>query len=263
MPGRLLAGLLLALVTGTAAAQDPPDLRGWEWHFLAKRLGRADGLPDAATFDRLVVDSLRDVHNRGADLYNTAKDHVGAYRMYQGGLLAVRPLLGHRPAAQKLIDDGLAAAEKEANPAQKAFKLHEAIEAVRADLKTSAKAAEVAPAPRPKDAGQKPDGGKKPAGPPQPVGAKADGTSGRVTLKGKPLAAGDVTLVSVDRRLPVVLTAAVQADGTYAFANPVPPGKYVVVVTGKGIPEKYQTTTTSGLTAEVKAGANVLDLELK
>jgi outer membrane biosynthesis protein TonB len=265
MPGRPLAGLFLALLAAGPAPADDPKL------------------PDAAAFDRLVVDSLRDVHNRGADLYNTAKDHAGAYRMYQGGLVAVRPLLAHRPAAQKLIDDGLAAAEKEANPAQKAFKLHEAIEAVRADLKAPAKPpekpkppaepepkgkaekvepkpapAEVAPPPRPKEAG------KKPADPPtQPVGAKAAGTAGRVTLKGQPLTAAEVTVVSVDRQKPVVFTAVIRADGSYAFAEPLPPGRYVVIVTAKAVPEKYQTTTTSGLVIEVKAGGNTIDLDLK
>lgn len=94
-------------------------------------------LPDAKAFDKLVIDSLRGVHNKGADLYNEGRDFAGAFRVYQGALMTVQPLLGHRPEAQKLIDTGLEAAEKEADPARKAFLLHEAIEAVRKNLKTA------------------------------------------------------------------------------------------------------------------------------
>jgi hypothetical protein len=117
MTGRSFAGLLLALLTAGALLADDPKL------------------PDGKAYDRLVVDSLRDVHNKGADLFNTSKDFAGAYRLYQGALMTVNPLLAHRPTAQKLIDDGLAAAEKELIVSQKAFKLHETIEAVRTLLK--------------------------------------------------------------------------------------------------------------------------------
>lgn len=122
-------------------------------------------LPDAKAFDKLVIDSLRSVHNKGADLYNEGKDFAGAYRVYQGALMTVQPLLAHRPEAQKLIDTGLEAAEKEADPARKAFLLHEAIEAVRKNLKAaSAEPKKVEPP------AKKPDEPKKvepPAKPPE------------------------------------------------------------------------------------------------
>jgi hypothetical protein len=118
MSGRTLAGFLFFfLTTSTLLADDPK-------------------LPDAKTYDKLVVDSLAQVHNKAADLYNEHKDFTGAYRMFQGALLTVRPLLAHQPNAQKMIDDGLAAVEKEPSVAVKAFKLHETIEGVRAFLKT-------------------------------------------------------------------------------------------------------------------------------
>lgn len=94
-------------------------------------------LPDVKAFDKLVIDALRGAHNKGADLYNEGRDFAGAFRVYQGALMTVQPLLGHRPEAQKLIDTGLEAAEKEPDPARKAFLLHEAIEAVRKNLKTA------------------------------------------------------------------------------------------------------------------------------
>jgi hypothetical protein len=118
MIGRSLLGSLVVLLgTGTLWADDPK-------------------LPDAKTYDKLVVDTLRDVHNTGADLYNLSRDFAGTYRVYHGALITIRPLLGHQPNAQKLIDAGLVAAEKEPNVAIQAFKLHETIENVRAYLKT-------------------------------------------------------------------------------------------------------------------------------
>jgi hypothetical protein len=242
MTRRLTACALAAALSLTAAADDPK-------------------LPDARAFDKLVVDSLRDVHNKGADLYNTAKDFPGAFRMYEGALLTVKPLLVHRPEAQKLIADGMAAVEKEPDVARRAFMLHETIEKVRAHLKTAA-------ADEPKKPAEKKPDDKQPPDPavtaPKPKGkdtgdvakpAGGPGLSGRVTFKGQPLPAGDVIFVSLDLPEPRVFVAAIQPDGTYAAKEAVPEGRYAVIVTGKGVPEKYQTTTTSGLRAEVKAPA--------
>jgi hypothetical protein len=117
MKSRMLGGLTVALIMGISSRAEDPKF------------------PDEKAFDKSVVESLRDVHNKGADLYNEFKDYVGAYRVYQGALLSIRPLLSHRPAAQKLVDDGLAAAERDSSVQSKAFKLHETIEAVRMALK--------------------------------------------------------------------------------------------------------------------------------
>jgi len=86
-----------------------------------------------ATLDRQIFEVLREVHNRGADL-NNAGDPVGCYRMYQGGLIALRPLLAHHPAAQKAIDAALETAERRP-PAERARVLHKAIADVRSQLK--------------------------------------------------------------------------------------------------------------------------------
>ena len=254
MTRRPYAALLLAtLAASPAIAQEPK-------------------LPDVKAFDKLVVDTLRDVHNLGADLYNEKKQPEAAYRMYQGALMAVRPLLAHRTAAQKLIDDGFAAAEKETVVALKAFKLHETIEGVRAHLKN--------PDAKPSDPADPKKKEKEPADPklkekPDPKGkgemklsagggAKTSATvSGIVTLQGKPLAAAEVTVVTLDEAKPRVFTAAIQADGAYQFKEPLPPGRYVVIVTAPAIPAKYQTTTTSGLVIEVKPGGNMQNIDLK
>lgn len=109
---------------------------------------------DPNTFDRLVVDTLRDVHNLGAELYNTSRDYAGTYRLYHGALLTVRPLLSHRPAVQQRIEQGLQEVEREPTLAHKAFYLHVVIEDIRSELKKTASA------PKPPE--------KKPNTPPPP-----------------------------------------------------------------------------------------------
>jgi hypothetical protein len=219
-------------------------------------------LPDAKAFDKLVVDTLRDVHNQGADLYNISKDFTGTYRMYHGALLTVRPLLAHHPAAQKLIDEGLAAADKEANTAQKAFRLHETIEAVRAHLKGDTAKKPVESKPKDKQPVETKTKEKQPVKKPMGAGG-GPGFHGTVTLKGQPLMAGDVVFVSLDKPKPIVIAAAIQGNGQYAPLEAIPPGKYVVIVTGKGVPEKYQLTTTSGLTTEVQPPPSVFNIALQ
>ncbi len=91
-----------------------------------------------AAHDRQVSDSLRDVHDRGADLYNGG-DLTGGYRMYQGGLIVARGMLRYHPELQKLIDNGMATADRQPEIARRAFILHELIEHVRGELRANAK----------------------------------------------------------------------------------------------------------------------------
>ena len=108
----------------------------------------AADLPAAAEFDRQVIDTLKAVHNDGADLYNTGNPE-GCLRVYQGALTAVGPLLNHHPELQKDIQDGLTDAGRLDGVRAQAFKLHELIETVRATLKDEIKAAAAKP-PEPK-----------------------------------------------------------------------------------------------------------------
>ena len=143
--------------------------------------------------------------------------------------------------------------------AQKAFKLHEAIQSVRSLLKgevartPDAKKPDV-PAAKPKEKDKEP----VPSG-----GAGGPGVRGVVTLMGKPLAGGDVIFVSLDQPKPRVFTAQTQDDGQFAPMEAVPPGKYVVAVQGKGVPAKYQLTTTSGLIIDVQAPPSVHNINLQ
>ncbi|MCS6866315.1 MAG: carboxypeptidase-like regulatory domain-containing protein [Gemmataceae bacterium] len=225
-------------------------------------------LPDVKTFDKQVIDSLRDVHNIGADLYNKQRDYAGAYRMYQGGLLTIRPLLQHRPEAQKIIDTGLEKVELEADIARKAFLLHETIEAVRKNLKDALRTQSPSPPPK-----VDPPPGKEPKGPPPKVDPPKEpkkGTpetharlSGTVSLDNQPLPGAEVVIVSLHLPRPRVFTAKTQANGSYQFAEAIPPGTYIVLVTGAAVPVKYHLTTTSPLRVELTVGANPTNLNLQ
>lgn len=269
MTTRILAALALAtaltLGAQSTAADDPK-------------------LPETKVYDKLVIDALREVHNKGADLYNTQKDFAGAYRMYQGALVAVRPLLAHRPDAQKLIADGLDAAEKETDAARKAFLLHEAIEGVRKYLKVATGAQKPDEVKKPDDKKKqddvkKPDNTKKPddktpVAPmpketkpkdPKPKDPKPAGVnvSGKVFLDDKPLAGAEVTFTSLDAKAPKTVKAKTADDGTYKLGEALPPGKYGVAVTGKGVPAKFKDAGTSGLTIELNTGTQIFDIVLK
>jgi hypothetical protein len=211
---------------------------------LAACVAAADPQPDA---DKVAVDVLRDVHNRGAELYN-AGDPAGAFRLYEGALMAVRPFLAHHKDVQKVIDDGLVEVAKTDGAKVRAFRLHEVIEDVRGRLK-----------------GDKKDAPPKP--PTSPVGARpAVAVTGTVTLDGKPAVGVEVTVVTLDLPAPRVFTAKA-ADGTFAFPEGLPAGKYVVMVTQApattAVPEKYRTTGTSGIVIAVAPGAGPIAVDLK
>lgn len=248
----------------------------------------ADPAPDTKALDKAIAASLRDVHDRGADLYNLSKDYAGAHRLYEGALLAVKPLLAHRADVQKSVDDSLAAATKETDAARKAFLLHEAIEKVRGDLKTTAATPKVEPMPmpmkpkdpqpmpmKPKDPMPMPPVKPKDPTPMPPVkpketapAPKAKDTkvaivSGKVTVQGKPLAEGTVTFVLLGDQ--EKLASAVVKNGAFTVKDLLP-GKYAVAVVGKpaaSVPAKFGSEETSGLTYTAQAGTNEFNIELK
>ncbi|HYH66496.1 MAG TPA: hypothetical protein VD866_17515 [Urbifossiella sp.] len=267
---------------------------------LAALLAGAAGAADPA-FDRALRDSLSDVHNKGADLYNQGKDFPGAYRMYEGALRTSRPLLAHRPETQKKIDTSLAAAEKERDAAKKAFLLHEAIEAVRSDLKEPTKTVvvpepkkTVIPVPEPKKTVTpepkktvipEPEPKKTKTPEPEPkktvipepkktvtpepkkaVPEKLPTVKGVVTYKGQPVANANVTFAAVDRLKVPPVVAGTDANGAYTL-NLIA-GRYAVSVTatanGKDVlPPRFGMVATSGLTVVVPAGSSTFNLSLE
>jgi hemoglobin len=97
-----------------------------------------EGSGNSKDIDKHVYNSLRDVINHGADLYN-AGDWAGCYRLYEGALMAVEPMLGHRAELQKAIRDGVQNARR--NPAvdRRAFDLRGVIDRVRNDVNPNPK----------------------------------------------------------------------------------------------------------------------------
>jgi hypothetical protein len=148
-PPLLAAGILLFAFVGNFRVPD----------------ARAGGAGNFADRDRKVSEALRDVVERGRALYNGNRDYTGCYRIYEGGLLAVRPLLDHRPDLQKVIYDGLAEAERIPINWQQAHALRKVIDHVRETVRT--------PAGAPAADKQPADGGFKEKKPEQPRDAKS------------------------------------------------------------------------------------------
>lgn len=78
---------------------------------------------------KTLFDSLRDVINNGADLFNNQRDYAGCYRLYQGALLSVRPFL--TSDLQTKVDAALANAARMPSMADRSFELRAAIDAIR------------------------------------------------------------------------------------------------------------------------------------
>jgi hemoglobin len=75
---------------------------------------------------------LRDVINRGADLFNPPNyDHAGCAGLYEGALIAIRPLLKKQPKLQQAVDQGLASARAIPNPTDRAFALRRVLDQLR------------------------------------------------------------------------------------------------------------------------------------
>ena len=259
-PRSLLAVVACAVVVAGARAADPPPFA------------------TPADLDQVAVEVLKELHNRGADLYNAA-DAAGAMRLYDTTLRAVGPFLAHRPKVQAVIADGLLDAAKIDGAKAQAYRLHELIDQVRNDLKAAMKAEAEAeaeakrnarpdpkperkPDPTPGTTKADPKPGPKPDAPPPPAFGSLAGT---LTLDGRPLAKADVTLVSLTLPKPRVFTAATDWKGTFTVPAELPPADYAVMVTGeaKPLPAKYQSTATSGVRVVVKAGAQTADVNLQ
>ena len=77
--------------------------------------------------------SLREVITVGADLFNLQGDYPGCYRLYQGSLLSIKPLL--KPDMQTQIERALADADKKASVAERAHHLRVTIDVIREQIK--------------------------------------------------------------------------------------------------------------------------------
>lgn len=114
----LLSVCLVAAAASTARADDKAR--------AAKPLERR-------VLDEAVYESLRDIINQGAPLYNQG-DWNGCYRLWEGSLLSIRPLLDHRPGLQSNIDNAIAAARQDPLLWRRAFVLRPALDKIRDDI---------------------------------------------------------------------------------------------------------------------------------
>jgi hemoglobin len=84
--------------------------------------------------DKAIHANLREIINHGAELFNKQGDHYGCYRVWDGSLRTLRPMLEHYPALQKAIDEGLANAAKLPRASDRAFELRKVIDNIRDTL---------------------------------------------------------------------------------------------------------------------------------
>jgi hypothetical protein len=116
-----------------------------------------------STGDQRLYAALKDVLNRGADLYNGG-DFNGCYRLFEGALMVARFNLEHRPELQRGIDQGLAEAERQSALPRRAWLLRGVLGNIRTGIHppSQAKGSETkAPEQTP------PSGDAKPAPPPE------------------------------------------------------------------------------------------------
>src|SRR5437868_12992247 len=96
-PGFVAACILFLGLTGVTRGQE-------------RQPARTDQQKD---LDRQIYALLKNVINKGADLYTIDGDRAGCYRLYEGSLMTLRPLLAHHPDLQKAIDASFTKAEQQ------------------------------------------------------------------------------------------------------------------------------------------------------
>jgi hypothetical protein len=215
--------------------------------------------------DKQLYEVLKDIHNRGADIFN-AGDTTACYRLFQGSLQTARAVLAHRPADQKFIDDSLAQVERLPTIEKRAFALHDVVVKLRERLR-------MAP---PEANGEGPEyltvqprevKVEKKEAVPKKVVPPMDGVMGRLIWQGRLLAGAEVTFVSRGSLELRVFEGVTDSEGVYVFEK-VKPGRYTVLLTQPGakpplLPERYASTTTSPLIVDVKGGGDTLDFLLQ
>jgi hemoglobin len=89
---------------------------------------------DAKDFEKNVDTALREIINRGAIIFNKQGDFAGCYRLYEGALVSLRPLLGKYPDLQKNIDRGMQDASALATMHDRAHALRKLLNEIRYTL---------------------------------------------------------------------------------------------------------------------------------
>jgi hypothetical protein len=87
-------GWLAAIVLGAAA-----------WSLAGPATAQKDG--DDKAFEKSIEETLRKVIDLGANIYNKQSDYNGCFRLYEGALLTLKPVLNKYPELQKAIDNAI------------------------------------------------------------------------------------------------------------------------------------------------------------
>jgi hemoglobin len=105
-------------------------------HLAGAARSADDEMPEggAKKSDTKLYDALREIINHGADLYNSG-DRNGCYRLFEGVLLGLKFQMAGRPDIVKLIDNGLADANRQPQVGNRAFVLRRTLVDIRGKLK--------------------------------------------------------------------------------------------------------------------------------
>jgi hypothetical protein len=248
-------GWLAAVVLGAAA-----------WSLAGPATAQKDA--DDKALEKSIEETLRKVIDLGANIYNKQSDYNGCFRLYEGALLTLRPVLIKYPELQKAIDSAIDQAYTLVRVDERAHALRTVLGTIRMQFN---------PALRPADGDKKGDAkddkkteekkdDKKKEKLPDPSLAQV---VGHVTVSGKPVVSGHVILIGADGGRS---SAKIQKDGTYSLAPGIPPGEYTVVIEegppppgelATPIPEKYLKAATSGLRLTAVKGGQDYNLDLK
>lgn len=93
------------------------------------RVRADDKAPNATEMDRQGRQVAYDVVNLGRELFNGGNQE-GCYRLYEGALMALKPVVAHRPETAKIVDDRLGKARALRMAQERAFALREALDAI-------------------------------------------------------------------------------------------------------------------------------------
>jgi hypothetical protein len=219
-----------------------------------------DGDDKDKAFEKSIDETIRKIIDHGADIYNKQTDYNGCFRLYEGALMALKPVLTKYPDLQQMIDEGLAGAYLRVRVDERAHALRVVLGKIRMTFNPNLRPVE---GDKKGDAKDSKDA-KKVEKLPDPSLAQV---RGKVLLKGKPVPSGYVVLVGADGGRS---SNKIQKDGTYDFSPGIPPGPYTVTIQEAeadenrvAIPQKYQAAATSPLQLNATKGAQTFDINLE
>jgi len=96
-----------------------------------------EGSLSTRELDSKIDRSIYQAINLGAAIYNQG-DHAGCYRLYQGALMVIEPLLAHRAGLRQEVANGVRGAEALPTFAQRATELRRVLDSILAAIRSGA-----------------------------------------------------------------------------------------------------------------------------